>query len=123
MIPPEDLIRAAGRVTHAATTGELPRQVAVRFAREAAILAREFIAMNARVQRNPKASYLEEVADMERVLETRTAQVDGLRRRLGRVEGAAKAVTFQGASLDLLASALAESDDNWRDLLPARTTN
>ena len=118
VIPPEELIKAAGRITHAANTGELSRRAAVRFAREAANTARSFIILKSRAGRPPKG--VDDATDMENVLEARTMQVDQLRRRLGRVEGAARAIVFQGAPLDLLASALAESDDDWRDLLPAR---
>lgn len=119
MIPPEDLIRAAERVTKMAERGPVSSGVATRFAREAAVLARELMALKSR--KTQKALEAEEANDIKRVLEARTLQVDSLRRRLGRVEGAAKSVVSQGASLDLLASALAKSDDDWRDLLPART--
>ena len=119
VIPPADLIRAAERVTISAEHGPVPAGVAIRFAREAAVMARELIALKSGDA--PKALDAEEATDMRRVLEARTLQVDTLRRRLGRVEGAARSVLSQGASLDLLASALAESDDDWRDLLPERT--
>ena len=114
MISPEDLIRVAARIIKQANAGQVGRASLVRFAGEATLTAKALIDK----EKSPIAPEVDDFKDMETMLKARTSQVDELRKRLGRVEGAAKAVVFEGAALDLLVQALADSSNDSEGYLP-----